>query len=119
MHTVVVEIRRRDLFRIRRCLLSDATSAHEYLGLQQLISLPRLALHVVDRIANFDVCVESEDHAPGFLKKLRTSSKQRFSYVFHTANRAGNLTLLSAKFTVERLPLHEWRDYTAAHNMES
>ena len=29
------------------------------------------------------------------------------------------MTLLGAKFTVERLPLHEWRDYTAASNMES
>jgi len=39
--------------------------------------------------------------------------------IFTRKNAPENLTLLGAKFTVERLPLHEWRDYTAAHNMES
>src|SRR5258707_925176 len=42
--------------------LADATSAHEYLGLQQKLALAGFALHVVHRIVVFHIGVEAEDH---------------------------------------------------------
>jgi hypothetical protein len=44
----------------------DAAAAHKYLGLQQQLAFARLALHVVDGVSLFDICVKTEDHALPF-----------------------------------------------------
>ena len=47
---------------IRDGSLADAAAAHENLGLQQLLSLPRLTLHVVDGVFVANIGVKTEDH---------------------------------------------------------
>jgi hypothetical protein len=43
--------------------LSDASSTHKYLCLEQLFSLARFTLHVVDGVAMLNVGVEPENHS--------------------------------------------------------
>jgi hypothetical protein len=48
--------------RVRNRALPHTSTPYEYLGLEQLFALARLALHVVDGIAVFHVRVKAEDH---------------------------------------------------------
>jgi hypothetical protein len=50
------------LRRVGNRLFAHASSAHENLRLQHLFALTRLALHVVDGVAVFNVSVEAENH---------------------------------------------------------
>src|SRR5205807_2516203 len=64
VHLIIGEAGLGDLLGIRGGTLPDAASAHEYLGLQEMVVLARLALHVIDGVLVLDVGIEAENHNP-------------------------------------------------------
>src|SRR4029077_3273213 len=60
---LIGEIAFGDLLGVGSRSFADTTAAHEDLGLQNQLIFPSLALHVVDRVALFYICVKAENHA--------------------------------------------------------
>ncbi len=59
---LIAETTAGDLVSVRICPLSNAATAHKYLGLQQKLVFASLALHVVYRIPMFHVGIETKNH---------------------------------------------------------